>query len=52
MTTNYTSDDIQVLEGIEHIRVNPSMYIGETTQPTHLAEEALDNALREMSNLI
>lgn len=47
MTTNYTSDDIQVLEGIEHIRVNPSMYIGETTQPTHLAEEALDNALDE-----
>lgn len=44
---SYTSNDIQVLEGIEHVRTNPSMYIGDTTQPTHLAEEALDNALDE-----
>ena len=44
---SYTSKDIKVLDEIEHIRLNPSMYIGDTSTPTHLVEEALDNALDE-----
>ena len=45
--TGYTSKDIRVLEEIEHIRLNPSMYIGSTNNPVHLVEEAIDNALDE-----
>jgi DNA gyrase subunit B len=44
---NYTSKDIHVIEEIEHIRVNPSMYIDSTETPTHLIEEVLDNSLDE-----
>jgi len=44
---NYTAKDIQVLEEIEHIRLNAGMYVGTTETPTHLIEEALDNALDE-----
>ncbi|RLF58383.1 MAG: hypothetical protein DRN27_05595 [Thermoplasmata archaeon] len=47
MSLNYTSKDIRVLEEIEHVRLNPGMYIGETSNPVHLIEEALDNALDE-----
>ncbi len=25
---NYTADDIKVLEGMEHVRLRPAMYIG------------------------
>ena len=45
---NYSSKDITVLEEIEHIQINPGMYIGETENPVHLIEEALDNALDEI----
>jgi len=44
---SYTSKDVRVLEEVEHIRLNPSMYIGDTQMPTHLVEEAIDNALDE-----
>lgn len=47
---DYTSKDIITLEEIEHIRNNPSMYIGHTENPTHLVYEVLDNALDEMLN--
>jgi DNA gyrase/topoisomerase IV subunit B len=47
MSKKYTSKDIRVLKEIEHIQLNPGMYIGDTTTPTHLSEEALDNALDE-----
>ncbi len=47
MTKNYSAKDIRVLEEVEHIRLNPGMYIGETSNPVHLIEEALDNALDE-----
>ena len=47
MSRRYTSKDIQVLEEIEHIRLNSGMYIGSTETPTHLIEEVLDNALDE-----
>lgn len=43
----YTHDDIQVLSELEHIRLNPNMYIGDTTYPNHLLYEVLDNALDE-----
>lgn len=43
----YDAKDVRVLQEIEHIQLNPSMYIGETQNPTHLIEEALDNALDE-----
>jgi DNA gyrase/topoisomerase IV subunit B len=47
MTKGYSSKDVRVLEEVEHIRLNPGMYIGETSNPVHLIEEALDNALDE-----
>ena len=47
MAQNYGAKDVRVLEEVEHIRLNPGMYIGETSNPVHLIEEALDNALDE-----
>lgn len=47
MARSYGAKDIKVLEEVEHIRLNPGMYIGETSNPVHLIEEALDNALDE-----
>jgi DNA gyrase/topoisomerase IV subunit B len=47
MSKTYTSKDIKVMDEIEHIRLNSGMYIGETTNPVHLIEECLDNALDE-----
>ena len=44
---SYDAKDVRVLQEIEHIQLNASMYIGETQNPTHLIEEALDNALDE-----
>jgi len=44
---SYTSKDVRVLEEVEHIRLNPGMYIGDTSNPVHLVEEAIDNALDE-----
>lgn len=43
----YSAKDVRVLKEIEHIQLNPGMYVGETKTPTHLIEEALDNALDE-----
>lgn len=43
----YVAEDIRVLQELEHIQLNPGMYIGETDDPIHLVEEALDNALDE-----
>lgn len=45
--SSYSAKDVRVLDEIEHIRLNPGMYIGETSNPVHLIEEALDNALDE-----
>jgi DNA gyrase subunit B len=47
MTTTYGAKDVRVLEEVEHIQLNPGMYVGETNNPVHLIEEALDNALDE-----
>lgn len=43
----YTSKDIRVLSELDHIRLNPGVYISSIETPTHLIEEALDNSLDE-----
>ncbi|MCH7738169.1 MAG: DNA topoisomerase (ATP-hydrolyzing) subunit B [Chloroflexi bacterium] len=47
--SDYTAKDIQVLEGLEAVRVRPGMYIGSTDQRGlhHLIYEILDNAVDE-----
>ncbi|WP_185851216.1 DNA topoisomerase (ATP-hydrolyzing) subunit B [Blattabacterium cuenoti] len=48
-TSNYTADSIQSLEGIEHIRMRPSMYIGDVGMKGlhHLVNEVIDNSVDE-----
>ena len=48
-TDNYTADDIQVLEGLEAVRVRPGMYIGSTSSKGlhHLVWEIVDNSIDE-----
>src|SRR3982751_2935791 len=47
--TAYTESMIKVLEGIEHVRTRPSMYIGDTTPRGlhHLIWEIVDNSIDE-----
>ncbi|WP_341657640.1 DNA topoisomerase (ATP-hydrolyzing) subunit B [Blattabacterium cuenoti] len=46
---DYTADSIQSLEGIEHIRLRPSMYIGDVgiRGLHHLVYEVIDNSVDE-----
>lgn len=48
-TTDYGADQIQVLEGLEHVRKRPSMYIGSTSARGlhHLVYEVVDNSVDE-----
>jgi len=46
---NYSEDSIQALEGIEHVRMRPSMYIGDVGVRGlhHLVYEVVDNSIDE-----
>ncbi len=47
--TNYGADNIQALEGMEHVRMRPSMYIGDVGPRGlhHLVYEVVDNSIDE-----
>ena len=43
--SNYTSEDIEVLTGLDPVRNRPGMYTTDTSRPNHLAQEAIDNSM-------
>lgn len=42
----YSSEDIEVLSGLEPVQRRPGMYT-DTSRPNHLAQEAIDNSVDE-----
>ena len=44
--SNYNSQNLEVLEGLEPVRRRPGMYT-DTTRPNHLAQEVIDNSVDE-----
>ena len=48
-TKKYSADSIQALEGMEHVRMRPSMYIGDVGSRGlhHLVYEVVDNSIDE-----
>ena len=50
VTTEYTADSLRLLEGVEHVRHRPAMYIGDTGPNGlhHLFYEILDNGIDEV----
>lgn len=49
MMSNYNAEKIQSLDGIEHVRLRPSMYIGDIGKRGlhHLVNEVIDNSIDE-----
>ena len=47
--SSYSADSIQALEGMEHVRMRPSMYIGDVGLRGlhHLVYEVIDNSIDE-----
>ncbi len=52
MSETYTAKDIEILEGLEAVRLRPGMYIGSTGKSGlhHLLWEILDNSVDEAMN--
>lgn len=48
--SNYDANSIRILSDLDHIRYNPSMYIGDIDNPHHILQECIDNALDECLN--
>ena len=48
-STDYSAKDIEVLEGLEPVRLRPGMYVGGTDERAlhHLVAEVLDNSMDE-----
>ena len=44
--SDYNSDSIEVLKGLDPVRKRPGMYT-DTTRPNHLAQEVIDNSVDE-----
>ena len=46
MTNNYQSSDIEVLSGLDPVKMRPGMYT-DTSRPNHLIQEVVDNSVDE-----
>ena len=46
MASTYSSESLQVLSGLEPVRLRPGMYT-DTTRPNHLVQEVVDNSVDE-----
>ncbi len=46
MSTQYNSDAIEVLNGLDPVKRRPGMYT-DTTRPNHLSQEVIDNSVDE-----
>lgn len=44
----YNENSIKEMSEIEHLRLHPGMYVGNTENPTRLIDEVLDNSLDEV----